>query len=68
MTADLAKPLRTMWEAARDLFAQAHLYRDAEMWERAYRLWVQASASKAPGEPWMLTSFKPLWLPTIIGD
>jgi hypothetical protein len=53
-----------MWQAARDLFEVANRRLDAEMWDRAYRLWVLASATRAAGEPWMLTEFKPYWLPT----
>jgi hypothetical protein len=55
---------RTMWDAARDMFAEAHRLRDEEMWDRAYRLWCQACFANAPGVPYMLTSYRPLWLPT----
>lgn len=66
MTSYIATPTRTMWQAVRDLFTQAHDKKDEAQWERAYRLWVQACVSKAPGEPFMLTHFRPLWLPTTV--
>jgi hypothetical protein len=61
---DADQPVRTMWEAARDLFDDAFRYRDPEMWGRAYRLWIHASRSRAPGEPFSLMNYHAKWLPT----
>jgi hypothetical protein len=58
------QPVRTMWEAARDLFEDAFAYRDAEMWGRGYRLWILASRMRAPGQPFTLMSYHAKWMPT----
>jgi hypothetical protein len=62
--ASLVKPAtRSMWDACRDMFVIANRDRDADLWHLAYRLWVQASVSRAPGTPWMWVDLKPVWLP-----
>lgn len=63
MTSYLAKPVRTAWDAARDLFEQACRVRDAAMWDRAYRLWIYASVSRAPGQFFPASTYQREWLP-----
>lgn len=56
-------PLRTMWEASRDIINEACRVRDPEMWRRGFRLWVYASVTQAPGTPYILTPAMVEWLP-----
>ncbi len=57
------KPLRTMWDAAHDLFEEACKKRDVEKWRRAYKLWLLASVMRAPGRFFPTTQFLRWWLP-----
>ena len=61
---EIDQPVRTMWEAARDLFDESFRRQDAEMWGRGYRLWILASRTRAPGEPFSLMGYHARWLPT----
>ena len=63
MNSYLNKPVRTMWDAARDLLQRGVDLRCSESWNSGYRLWIQACVSRAQGEPFELLPLYRKWLP-----